>query len=476
MHEAAVARQLQGAELWGLPADADATAAARSRAETPVLLAGWEDGDAFCAAVCSTDVGLLFCRRCPEEVVGRVAASGRPAKACCPAGVRLLAFPAPRGARRQIAVLRVAPPAPAEAATVGPRIRVAPAVLRKAARRAPAPDHGAVRSAARVLRDPAGLFAWQTAQRAGGADRRRTATAALAQMIATSEEMHDLYRSSERQRAELHRSRRQVDRLARETLRAADRERARIAHQIHDTAAQSMVSAFRFLEAARASARGRDAPADVHLAAASERLVAAIGEVRAVLASLLPPGLEEFGLHHAIERRLREFASDANIRGEVRGELPRLPEWVEQALYGMAAEAMSNAIRHGRAMSVHVELRVQRGRATVTVSDDGQGFDPSAQIRRTSTGGLGLLGLARQASWLGGRATVDSRPGAGTRVRISIPIARHLPSAAAEAADQAAVAGPSPAAGRPTAAEPTGEATAQPAAPRADRAPEGARR
>ena len=100
-----------------------------------------------------------------------------------------------------------------------------------------------IRAAARHLREPAGLLGWQVGQRDRGAAQRRTATAALAQMVATSEEIHDLYRSSRRQGRQLARSQRQLDRLARETLRATDAERARIAHQIHDTAASTRCAA-----------------------------------------------------------------------------------------------------------------------------------------------------------------------------------------------------------------------------------------
>jgi signal transduction histidine kinase len=250
-------------------------------------------------------------------------------------------------------------------------------------------------------------------------------------MIATSEELHQLYRASRRQRSELDRNRRLLDRLARATLRAQGEERARVAHEIHDTAAQSMVSAFRFLDAARAAsgAGGRDP--DPRLVAASERLLTAIGEVRAVLAHLLPTGLEELGLAEALRTRIRSVREDG-VEAAVRGDLPRLEPWVEQALYGMASEALSNAIRHGRPSTIGFDLGVVRGRAVLSVTDDGVGFDPS-KVTRTERSGLGLIGMSRQASWLGGSARIVSRPGAGARVRISIPLDRHVRQDAGDA-------------------------------------------
>ena len=284
------------------------------------LVSGWEDGEPFCATICSTDVGLQFCRRCPEELAARVLATGRAAHGSCQAGGTLLGFPAPRGSRTTAAILRVGPPNQRDAAAVSDRTRVAPGALRRAAREAPPPDGRAALAAARVLRDPVRLFEWQIQQRTRGSDRRRTATAALAQMVATSEEFYELYRDSQRQRRELERNQRRLDRLARQTLQASDLERARIAHQIHDTAAQSMVSAFRFLDAARAYAQGHPGESvDEYLESASERLVTAIKEVRAVLADLMPPGLEELGLAHAIRSRMNALTAESGIEHVARG-------------------------------------------------------------------------------------------------------------------------------------------------------------
>ncbi len=416
MDEPAVARLLRTAEIWAMPA----------KGVEPRLVAGWEDGAPLCMTVCTTDVGLAFCRRCPTGVAARAVRSGRPATDRCRAGVRMLAFPAPRGARDQVAVLRVGRPSPREAIAVAEQIRVSPLALRRAARRVDRLDGASILAASRVLRDPFTLHRWQAQQRDRASNRRRTATAALAQMIATSEEFHLLYRSSQRQRTELEGQRRRLDRLARQSLRSQDMERARIAHQIHDTAAQSMVSAYRFLEAARSSAAtGKSDAVDGHLASAGALLQGSIGEIRAVLASLLPPGLEELGLGHSIGGWLGRLTAGTDVACEIMGDLPRLQGWVEQALYAMSAEAASNAFRHGHAKHIRVELGEQRGRAVITVRDDGRGFDPTVQGSRRGGEGLGLLGMRRQASWLGGQATIRSSPGAGTVVRLSVPVERH---------------------------------------------------
>jgi signal transduction histidine kinase len=161
---------------------------------------------------------------------------------------------------------------------------------------------------------------------------------------------------------------------------------------------------------------------DPRLVAASERLRTAIAEVRTVLAGLLPPGLDELGLAGAIRTRLD--AEGGAVAGAVGGDLPRLQPSVEQALYGMTAEAISNAVRHGGAAAIRVDLAVVRERAVIVVTDDGRGFDP-ATVARSARAGLGLIGMSRQAAWLGGSARISSRDGRGTTIRISIPLARH---------------------------------------------------
>jgi signal transduction histidine kinase len=431
MDERTVARHLAGAELWARPGPEPGSARAAGQtvpAATgrPALIAGWEDGEQFCATICSTDIGLAFCRGCPEEVALRVLDTGRAARGRCRAGGELLAFPAPRGSRTTAAVLRVGPPNQREAAAVSGPTRVSAAALRRAARQAPPVDARAALAAARILRDPALLFEWTVRQRARGSDRRRTAAAALAQMVATSEEFYELYRDSLRQRRELERNQRRLDRLARQTIRAADDERTRIAHQIHDTAAQSMVSAFRFLDAARAYAAGHPGKSvDEYLDSASERMVGAIKEVRAVLNDLVPPGLEELGLSQAIRSRMRSLAEESHMEISAEGDLPRFEDWVEQALYGMILEGLSNATRHSGGSAVKVEFGVSGRRGVVTIADNGRGFDPEAAERRRASGGLGLLGMTRQARWLGGSCSIRSKVGSGTTVRISIPIDRH---------------------------------------------------
>lgn len=364
-----------------------------------VMVAGWEDGHQACAPFVAADGGEA-CRGCPVGLVAGVLRSGRAAGDRCPYGIRMLAFPAPAGSRDAVGVLRLGTPESSEADL---------------------PSGRAILRAARRLRTVDGLMAWEAEQRARGAERRRTAAAALAQMIATTEEFHRLWTAADRDRASVESSMTRLDTLARETLRESEESRVGVAHNLHDNAAQSMVSAHRFLEAARASLAGPNPDAaGPHLDAAQERLLAAIKEIRTVLNNLVPPGLEELGLANAIQIHVRDSVPES-IAVEVIGQLPRAEYWLEAGLFAMTAEAISNAVQHGQPSHIRIDLRASRGRGIITVTDDGAGFDPTAAHRRTLEG-MGLIGMQRRAGWLGGRLDVVSRAGTGTTLSIQVPL------------------------------------------------------
>jgi signal transduction histidine kinase len=315
-------------------------------------------------------------------------------------GIPLLAFPAPLGSRDSAVVLRLDGEGESSEA---------------------AADWRAVLAAARRLRSRGGLVAWQAEQRARAAERRRTAAAALAKMVATAEEFQRLSTLTGRDRRSSASSASRLDGLARETQREAEVARTRIAHQLHDTAAQSMVGAHRFLAAAQTALDASDTGrASRHLEAADGALTSAIREVRHVLNTLVPPGLEELGIANALRIYVRDNVP-AGIAAGVTGDLPRIDGWLEAGLFAVATEAISNAVRHAQPTTIGIDLQATHGSAMITVTDDGIGFDPAAASRRSEQG-MGLVGLTRRASSIGGRVDLTSRPGSGTTIRISVPL------------------------------------------------------
>jgi len=205
----------------------------------------------------------------------------------------------------------------------------------------------------------------------------------------------------------------------RQRLAAAEAERQRWARELHDETLQSL-SALRFsLSSARRSPSGLgDAVGD-----AVHQLEDAISNLRALITDLRPAALDELGVKAAIEALAersagRDIQVDASIELHFeQGTQPvRLTEEVETALYRIVQEALTNAVKHGRAKRAVVEVREQATAVELLVRDDGRGFDTRAQ-----SDGFGLLGMRERTALLGGELDIRSCPGGGTTVTARLP-------------------------------------------------------
>jgi signal transduction histidine kinase len=147
----------------------------------------------------------------------------------------------------------------------------------------------------------------------------------------------------------------------------------------------------------------------------------ALQEMRLLVYELRPLALESEGLIGALEQRLETVERRAGIQARVlvEGEVALAAD-LEEALYGIAQEALNNALKHAKASQVVLSVRAAEQSVTVAVADDGQGFD-LANIRHK--GGLGLTSMQERADEIGGRLTVGSAPGEGTRVTVTVPLA-----------------------------------------------------
>ena len=106
---------------------------------------------------------------------------------------------------------------------------------------------------------------------------------------------------------------------------------------------------------------------------------------------------------------------------EVLGTPRRINPVAERNLLRILQEALTNAVRHAGICNIRVELRYAPDLLALRVHDDGSGFEP-ARARGTETGHYGLIGMRERAERIGGRLTLDSKPGAGTELRVEVPI------------------------------------------------------
>ncbi|MFJ5875752.1 sensor histidine kinase [Streptomyces sp. NPDC093088] len=234
-----------------------------------------------------------------------------------------------------------------------------------------------------------------------------------------------LYRESERRR-------RLIEELiaTRAELAAAERhagtlaERERLAREIHDTLAQGLSSIQLLLRAAE-RALPPDSPAAGHIERARRAAQDDLAEARRFVRALAPPDLEHGSLAAALER-LCEPGAEAGpygprVRFSVSGTPVELPTPYEVALLRIARSALANTVRHASASRAEITLSFMGASVTLDVVDDGVGFEPGA-VRPSSEGGFGLPAMRSRAESLGGTFTVESAPGQGTAVAVSLPL------------------------------------------------------
>ncbi len=207
-------------------------------------------------------------------------------------------------------------------------------------------------------------------------------------------------------------------------------ERQRIARELHDSVAQGLWGVNLYAEAASCLLESGDLMTlSKHLRDIQEISQEALREMRLLIFQLRPPILKQEGLVAALEARLDAVEGRGGIETtlKVEGE-PRLTRVVEEALYRIAQEALNNVLKHSMAKKVAIALEFGNDRVCLEVADDGVGFEPSALSRAgtgvgpsVGKGGLGLKGIGERARRVGGRLSVESEPGHGTRLRIEVP-------------------------------------------------------
>jgi signal transduction histidine kinase len=197
-------------------------------------------------------------------------------------------------------------------------------------------------------------------------------------------------------------------------------ERNRLARDLHDSVTQSIYGVRLFAEAAgRLLTSGDIALAGEHLHEMQRTAQEALQEMRLLIYELRPSVLGESGLAAALQARLEAVEGRAGLETSLKleGADRRLPTDVEAVLYRIAQETLNNALRHAQARHIEVTLRQFERTVELEVADDGVGFTPDVALEQ---GGLGLRGMEERAASMGASLSIQSHPGAGTRVRVEV--------------------------------------------------------
>ncbi len=209
--------------------------------------------------------------------------------------------------------------------------------------------------------------------------------------------------------------------LLEQVIAAQEEERKRIARELHDETSQA-ISALVF--ATEAAARQLDNGADVRAKLERMRLLAVetLEGVQRITFDLRPTLLDDLGLAAALRWYAESRLGDVGVRVhvEVAGTEVRLRPGLETAVYRVVQEAVTNVAKHAEATNVGITLEFRAQELVAEVEDDGRGFDVAGT--RDGSRGMGLLGMRERMSLVGGNLEIRSRPGAGTRVVVTVPM------------------------------------------------------
>jgi signal transduction histidine kinase len=196
-------------------------------------------------------------------------------------------------------------------------------------------------------------------------------------------------------------------------------ERQQLARELHDQVGQNLTALGINLNIVRSQMpEDASAPARSRLDDSLSLVEQTAERIRDVMANLRPPVLDDYGLVAALHWYGEQFAGRTDIAVSVEGEepVPRLAARVENAMFRIAQEALTNVAKHAQATRVRVNVDADTETVRLVVADNGVGFDPTHAAERTAGAGWGLLTMTERADAVGGRFRVESAPGQGTRV------------------------------------------------------------
>ena len=216
-----------------------------------------------------------------------------------------------------------------------------------------------------------------------------------------------------------------LEKARRSEEQAIAEERRRIAREIHDGLAQNL-AALRFRTRHWHNLVDSD-PSQMHteLDELRDILSDSITEVRRSIFALRPVDLDKRGLFPALRLFTTSFGEHYRMRVtlDISGPQHRLPESLELTLFRVVQEALNNVGKHAQASLVRITVDLEMADAVVvTIRDDGKGFDPALLDRAVQYGHLGLRQMRERVERVNGTFSIQSQPGAGTEIRVTLPL------------------------------------------------------
>lgn len=210
-------------------------------------------------------------------------------------------------------------------------------------------------------------------------------------------------------------------------IEASEQERQRWARELHDETLQELGALRVIIEAVQAASDPERA--SELLERAADHVGRGIENLQALITELRPAALDEFGVMPAVTTLVERMAEISGLDIDARVELDAhrretigrlLPE-IESTIYRLVQEGLNNVVKHAGAATAIVEIVEHQDVVTITLRDDGAGFDTGAAA---ADGGFGLVGMRERISLVGGDLVIESKPGHGTELRAEVPATR----------------------------------------------------
>lgn len=208
-------------------------------------------------------------------------------------------------------------------------------------------------------------------------------------------------------------------RVERWRLRAVLDERERLAHEIHDTLAQSFAGIGFQLEAIRSGVPGDMPTTHQQLDLASDLVRHSHEEARRSIATLRPESLESTDILTALSLCAHRMVEGGSVEVSTAssGDMRSMPVRVTDTLYRIGQEAIANAVRHGHPSRITISLEHEKSLVRLEVADDGAGFAPDGDLH-----GFGVPGMRKRAAGISAHLEMNSAPGQGTRILVVVPL------------------------------------------------------
>jgi len=231
--------------------------------------------------------------------------------------------------------------------------------------------------------------------------------------------VHDVTESKKAEQ-NLNRSYEEVRQLSSHLENIREEERSHIAREIHDELGQQLTVLKMDVLGLSKKLGESDAAIQQKIRDIIELLDSTVRSVRRISSELRPSLLYNLGLEAAIEWHLKEFGKRAGLKTtfiEATGEV-KIPDPVKNGLFRIFQESLTNVSRHANATQVIVRLELEERLLTLTIEDDGKGFDPEKIAAKRT---LGILGMRERSEMMGGNYAIYSEPGQGTTVAVTVP-------------------------------------------------------